>query len=132
MRMLVVALVGLFLGATLTLIAMNALRKGTAYPNGVMAVMAAQMKHLGESVKQNRCTPNDLQPRLLTLRQLANDLEPAFLPTLDDQRFGERAAAMRGAVDAALADLPDNCTAAGLALDNIGRTCKDCHRDFKN
>lgn len=132
MRVLVVALVALFLGAVLTLIGMNALRKGTAYPNGVMAVMAAQMKQLGDSVKQNRCSETDLQSRLFTLRQLGNDLEPAFLPTQDDERFIARAAEMRGAVGAVLADIPNECTAAGLALDAVGKTCQGCHRDFKN
>lgn len=132
MRVLVVALIGLFLGAVLTLIGMNALRKGTAYPNGVMAVMSAQMKQLGESVKQNRCSETDLQSRLLTLRQLGNDIEPAFLPTQDDERFIAHAAEMRGALDAVLADIPNECTAAGLALDKVGKTCQGCHRDFKN
>ena len=46
MRSLILVLIGFFLGAAVTLIGMNALRKGTAYPNGVMAVMGAQMKGL--------------------------------------------------------------------------------------
>lgn len=132
MRAVVVGLIGLFLGAVLTLVGMNALRKGTAYPNGVMAVMAAQMKQLGDAVKQNRCTEADLQSRLLTLRQLGNDLEPAFLPTQDDERFIAHAAEMRGALDAVLVDIPSGCTAAGLALDKVGKTCQGCHRDFKS
>ena len=87
MRSLVMLLIGLFVGFALTLVGMNALRKGTAYPNGVMAVMGAQMKALDQSLKQNRCAATDLTPRLQTLRHVANDLEPAFVPTAEAARF---------------------------------------------
>lgn len=132
MRALVVLLIGLVVGAALTLIGLNALRQGTAYPNGVMAVMAAQMKALDEATKQNRCTAADLTPRLQTLRALGNDLEPAFLPTQDDERFIAHSAELRGALDAALASPPSDCASARLSLDRVGKTCSACHRDFKN
>ena len=45
MRSLVALVVGLLMGGLLTLIGMNSLRKGTAYPNGTMAVMAAEKKY---------------------------------------------------------------------------------------
>ena len=132
MRSLVMLLVGLFVGFALTLVGMNALRKGTAYPNGVMAVMGAQLKALDQSLKQNRCAATDLTPRLQTLRHVANDLEPAFLPTADDDRFVEHASELRAALDAALQAPPSDCTAARVALDRVGAGCKACHTDFKN
>jgi hypothetical protein len=132
MRSVVLLLIGLFVGFAATLIGMNALRKGTAYPNGVMAVMGAQMKALDGSLKQNRCAATDLTPRLQTLRHVANDLEPAFLPTQDDDRFIEHASALRAAVDAALQAPPSDCTAAGVVLERVGEGCKACHTDFKN
>lgn len=132
MRSLVLVLIGLFVGFAATLIGMNALRKGTAYPNGVMAVMAAQMKALDESVKSNRCAATDLTPRLQTLRHVANDLEPAFLPTADDDRFAEHAGNLRAALDAALQAPPADCAAAGVALSKVGEGCKACHGEFKN
>lgn len=132
MRSLVLVLIGLFVGFAATLVGMNALRKGTAYPNGVMAVMGAQMKALDGSLKQNRCAATDLTPRLQTLRHVANDLEPAFFPTADDDRFAEHASKLRASLDAALQTPPADCTAAGVALSRIGESCKSCHTDFKN
>lgn len=131
MRSLILVLIGLFVGAACTLVAISALRQGTAYPNGVMAVMSAQMGALNESVKQNRCAATDLTPRLQTLRHLGNDLEPAFLPTEDDERFIAHATELRAALDAALATPPSDCAAAGVALDRIKNGCQACHRDFK-
>lgn len=131
MRSLILVLIGLFVGAACTLIAMSALRQGTAYPNGVMAVMSAQMRALDTSIKQNRCASADLAPRLQTLRHLGNDLEPAFLPTQDDERFIQHATTLRAALDAALAATPSDCAAAGVAVDRIQNGCQACHRDFK-
>ncbi|KAA2284452.1 cytochrome c [Arenimonas fontis] len=131
MRSVILVLIGLFLGVTGTLVLMNALRKGTAYPNGVMAVMSAQMGALNNSLKQNRCAATDLLPRLQTLRHLGNDLEPAFLPTQDDERFIRHASELRAAVDAALAATPSDCAAASVVINRIGGTCKACHDDFR-
>ena len=132
MRSLVLVLIGLFVGFAATLVGMNALRKGTAYPNGVMAVMGAQMKALDGSLKQNRCAAADLTPRLQTLRHVANDLEPAFFPTADDDRFAEHASNLRASLDAALRTPPTDCAAAGVALSRVGEGCKGCHAEFKN
>lgn len=131
MRSVILFLIGLVLGAALTLVGMNALRQGTAYPNGVMAVMAAQMKAMDKSMKQNRCAATDLLPRLQTLRHLGNDIEPAFLPTQDDERFIRHATDLRAALDAALASPPSDCAAAGVAVNRIGNACQACHQDFK-
>jgi hypothetical protein len=131
MRSLIVGVIGLVVGALCTLILINTLRQGTAYPNGVMAVMAAQMKGLNQSLKQNRCSAADLAPRLQTLRYLGNDIEPAFLPTADDERFIAHASQLRAALDAALSAPPADCAAARVVVDRVGSGCQDCHRDFK-
>ena len=131
MRSLVLLLIGLFVGFAVTLVGMNSLRKGTAYPNGVMAVMGAHMKALDTSLTQNRCAATDLTPRLQTLRHVGNDLEPAFLPTQDDELFSKHASAFRAALDAALRTPPADCAAAKVVVDRVGETCGACHRDFK-
>ncbi len=132
MRSLIALLVGLFLGGMLTVVALNSLRKGTAYPNGVMAVMAAQMGQLDEQVKSKACDAEALAPNLSTLAALGNDIEPAFLPTGDDARFSSLAGDYRAAVGVALAAAPANCEAASKALNAISATCKACHQEFKN
>jgi len=130
MRYLVLFLLGLAIGAALSVIAVNRIHEGQAYPHGVMAVMRAQMGALNGSIKQNRCTANDLQPRIQTLRSVANDIEPAFGE--DDERFIKHASALRAATDAALATPPGNCQSAAATLDRISETCAGCHKDFKD
>lgn len=131
MRSLIVGVIGLLVGAMCTLILINALRQGTAYPNGLMAVMSAQMKSLDQSLKRKRCAATDLTPPLTTLRHLANDLEPAFLPTQDDERFTAHSSELRAALDAALSAPPADCAAAAVLVDRVNSGCQACHRDFK-
>jgi cytochrome c556 len=131
MRLLVLFLVGLAVGALGTLIAINALNRGTAYPNAVMAMMGQQMKAIDRSVKANHCAATDLVPRLQTLRFVANDIEPAFAGDIDDPQFNRYAADLRAAADGALANPPVSCAAASATLSNLGKACDSCHRDFK-
>jgi hypothetical protein len=132
MRALVLFLIGLAVGALCTLIAVNALHRGTAYPNAVMAMMGQQMKALDGSVKASRCASTDLTPRLQTLRFVANDIEPAFTDLQSEAQFGRYAADLRAAADAALMTPPASCAAATAAVSNLGKACDSCHRDYKN
>lgn len=132
MRSLVLLLVGLFTGAALALIGTNYLRRGTAYPNGVMVVMGAQLKSMDRSITQARCTTPDFLPRLQTVRYIANEIEPAFAEMNEDTQFIRYASDLRAAVDTALATPPASCKAAAAALSQIDKTCDACHRDYKN
>ena len=132
MRYLILLLIGLAVGIIGTGIVMNAMNRETAYSKGVMAVMGAQMKALNKSVKENRCTANDLLPRFQTLRAVANDIEPAFMPTADDDKFGHRASDLRAAEDAALMTPLSTCATATAVIHKIGDTCGNCHQDFKD
>ena len=119
MRSLVLFLVGLAVGAMCTLIAVNALDRGTSHHDAVMALMGQQMKS------------TDLTPRLQTLRFVANDIEPAFPDLQAVEQFGRYAAGLRRAADAALMTPPANCAAAAAALTSLDKACDSCHRDFK-
>lgn len=132
MRALVLFLVGLAVGAACTLILINTLNRGTAYPNAVMAMMGQQMKALDASVKQSRCASTDLTPRLQTLRFVANDVETAFADMQDEAQFGRYASDLRAVADASLMAPPANCKAAAAALSNLGKACDSCHRDYKS
>ena len=131
MRSLVLVLVGLVVGALCTLIAVNAMHRGTAYPNAVMAMMGQQMKAMDKSVKASRCAATELSPRLQTLRLVANDIEPAFAGEHDEPQFGRYAADLRAAADAALMSPPATCAAASAVMSNLGKACDSCHRDFR-
>jgi cytochrome c556 len=132
MRSLVLLLVGLAVGAICALIAINALQRGTAYPNAVMAMMGQQMKAMDASVKQSRCASTDLTPRLQTLRFVANDIEPAFEDMKDEAQFGRYSSDLRAAADAALMAPPASCKAAAAVISNLGKACDSCHRDYKD
>lgn len=132
MRSLILLVVGLLVGALCTVIAINTLNRGTAYPNAVMALMGQQMKAMDTSIKQSRCASTDLTPRLQTLRFVANDIEPAFGDMKDEAQFGRYAADLRSAADAALMTPPANCAAATAALSKLDKACDSCHRDYKN
>ena len=71
MRSLVLFLVGLAVGAMCTLIAVNALDRGTSHHDAVMTLMGQQMKSIDQSIKASRCASTDLMPRLQTLLRLA-------------------------------------------------------------
>jgi hypothetical protein len=131
-RSLILFLVGLAIGAICTVIAVNALHRGTAYPNAVMAMMGQQMKALDQSVKASRCASTDLTPRLQTLRFVANDLEPAFSEMQDKAQFARYSSDLRAAADQALMAPPANCKAAVAAINNLDKACDSCHRDYKN
>lgn len=132
MRVFVLFLVGLAVGALCTAILINTLNRGTAYPNAVMAVMGQQMKSMDRSIKQSRCAPSDLTPRLQTLRFVANDIEPSFEDMQGDAQFGRYSSDLRAAADAALMTPPASCTAASAALSRLDKACDACHRDYKN
>ncbi len=132
MRSLILLLVGLFMGAALTLIGMNYLRRGTSYPEGVMAVMGGQVKGVDDAIGKNRCSSADLLPRLQTLRYVADEIEPAFVDMEKDTQFIRYASDLRAAVDASLSAPPASCKAAAAAISQIDKTCDACHRDYKN
>jgi hypothetical protein len=125
-------LVGLAVGAICTVIAVNAMYRGTSYPSAVMAMLGQQMKALDQSVKASRCASTDLTPRLQTLRFIANDLEPAFVDMQDEAQFGRYSSDLRAAADQALMAPPSNCKAAAAAISNLDKACDSCHRDYKN
>lgn len=131
MRSLILLLLGLVVGALGTAITINALHRGTAYPHGVMAVLGAQLQAVDQSLKQNRCAPTDLIPRLQTVRYVANDIEPAFADRITDAQFGRYASDLRAAADAALMAPPGSCPAATAILNKLDQACDNCHRDFR-
>lgn len=130
MRYVVILLVGAFVGAMLTVITLNALRQGTAVPNGVMAVMQYHINSIRTDVAAQRCS--DAEPHFQTLRALANDIEPVFLPTgSDDVLFARYAGQMRNRLDEALKSGASECRVLTEQLGRVGDGCKACHRDFK-
>lgn len=131
-RYLFLLLLGLAIGVVATVMALRALEaRKDHFPAALMEVQGWHMGQLKAAMEQNRCNPTDVLPHLQALRMTSNDLEPAFADLRDDERFKSAAAAMRGAVDKAIAAPPMSCESLAGTMKSIGDTCKGCHRDFK-
>jgi hypothetical protein len=133
MRIIALLLLGFVIGAMATVITLNALRQGTAFLQGVMAVKGYHMARLRDAVVIEPCQPDRIAHHLRALRVLADDIEPAFLPDgMTDPIFSRYAMQMGERVDALLAALPAaDCPALRGSLGDIGDGCKACHRDYK-
>jgi hypothetical protein len=130
-RYLYLFLIGLVVGGVLTAIVIFQVQKGRdKFPESVMNVMARHSRDLRQNVERNRCATTDTVPHLLTLRTMANDLEPAFAGLADDKRFVQHASQLRARLDAALETPPANCASAADMVKTLKETCNACHRDF--
>lgn len=125
-------LLGLVVGVIATIMAMRAIdARRDKFPGSLMHVQQWHLAQLRTDIGANRCTRNDALPHLQALRLMANDLEAAFPDLADDQRFAGHSRDLRARLDAAVADPPADCEAAGSALAAIGEGCKACHQDFR-
>ena len=131
MRIIVMFVLAMILGIVGTLVAMNAMNRQTPWSRATMTVIGRQMRGIDQNLKANRCSVADFQPKLQTLRAVANDIEPAFAEQVSDPQFNRYAADLRAAADTALASPPATCKAASEALTRLDKTCDSCHRDFR-
>lgn len=126
-----VLLLGLVIGAIATVMIVRALEaRKDHYPDAVMHVMAAHVAALKRNVAGNRCAATDTLPHLQTLRQLSNDLEPAFGELGRETNFTRHASGLRASLDSTLASPPLNCQGVQAALAKIGESCQNCHNEF--
>ncbi|MCF7220607.1 hypothetical protein [Marilutibacter chinensis] len=134
-RYLFLLILGLVLGVIATVMALRAIEARKTIddrlPDAVMHVQQWHLDKLQASLKQNRCAATDTLPHLRTLREMANDLEPAFPDLRDDERFVQSASKLRATLDTALANPPLNCAGVEAVAKDIGNACKACHQDFR-
>ncbi|HST44241.1 MAG TPA: hypothetical protein VLK29_03350 [Luteimonas sp.] len=135
-RYLFVFLLGLAIGIVLLVMALRAwdARKTwqDRYPTAVMQVMQAHVEQLRATTLANRCAATDTLPQFKALRELANDLEPAFPDLSREQDFATSARGLRGSLDQALASPPLNCAGVTAALESVGENCSACHQAYRN
>jgi cytochrome c556 len=133
MRFARLILLGIAIGAFGTVAVLNALRAGTAFPRGVMAVSGHHMAGMRDAVLASPCQPDQVTRHLQALRVLADDIDPAFLPDgMQDPTFSRYAADLRQRLDAAIARVPTaDCAALSIELGNVNDGCKACHRDYR-
>jgi cytochrome c556 len=132
MRMLVMLVLGIAIGAFGTVTALSALRQGTAPNKGAMALTGHHFAGLRRMGDGGRCDADAIATHLRQMRAVANDLESTFLPTgADDDLFRRHSGDYRTALDHALASPPAQCDALARAVREVGARCKACHRDFR-
>jgi len=135
MRAAILLALGLFIGVMATVMTLGALRQGTPFHQGLMSVMGhhlASLRAMGAlDTPPEACSAERIGAHLAMLRLAGDDLEAAFLPTMNDERFRQYAGNYRDALDAAIAQPPASCEAAAVRAAELGDSCSACHRDFR-
>ncbi|UPG88728.1 cytochrome c [Luteibacter aegosomaticola] len=129
MRTLLLVVLGLAIGAMGATFAISALRQGTPFHDGVMAVMQHHMGALRANVRANQCDAKVSATRLGRMRQEAGDIGEAF-PGMD-AGFSTAARTLATALDDAVAAGPGTCEALTAALKPVGEACSACHQHYR-
>ena len=134
-RYFFVFLIGLFVGIVGVVMVLRVLEGRKTwedrFPKAAMTVMSAHVAQLRASVENNRCGASDVIPHVLTLRALANDVEPAFPGLRDDARFVQHAGQLRATLDGVLSAPPLACAGTAAALKQVDEGCTACHQEFR-
>lgn len=132
MRSVVVLLTGLLIGALGATMALRSLSAGSEYPKGVMALMGKHFGALRKAAEAGTCDAAVTTTHAATLRQVALDIEPAFLPgSGDDALFRRHAEDLRTRITGLESVLGQGCAPLVEANAAIGKSCKQCHTDFR-
>ena len=129
MRPLLLVLLGLVVGAMGATFALSALRQGTPFHRGVMAVMQYHLGALRANVRAKQCDGKGALSRLSRMRTMAGDIHEAF-PGMD-RPFYEAADRLGKALDGAAASAPATCEALTRALAPVDDACQSCHRQYR-
>ncbi|MBK9495042.1 MAG: hypothetical protein BWZ07_01151 [Alphaproteobacteria bacterium ADurb.BinA280] len=132
MRALAFLVVGLMLGALISVTALNVLNRGPQTHKAVMLMMKYQVD-TARSVIDPGC-PNgaSAQRQFATLRALSDDLDAIFVPRgFDKELFGKQSQQMRDRLDKALQTDWSGCPQQVEALNLVRQGCKSCHDEFE-
>jgi cytochrome c556 len=132
MRMIGMLLLGLAIGAFGAVTIVSGMKQEVPYARAVMALSAQHFGALRKMHEAGQCDAEPIAAHLRSLRALAEDLEPAFVPTGgDDALFRRHGTEFASRVDAAMLAAPATCDALQDAIGRVGGGCKACHQDFK-
>ncbi|TCV97199.1 cytochrome c' [Luteibacter rhizovicinus] len=129
MRALLLIVLGLAVGAMGATFAFSALRQGTPYHRGVMAVMQHHVGVLRNSLRSQQCDGPATAARLARLTSAAADIEEAF-PSMD-KGFYDAARQLDTALAGATKAAPATCAALTVALKPVSDACQSCHQNFR-
>jgi cytochrome c556 len=129
MRALLLVILGLAVGAMGATFALSALRQGTPFHSGVMAVMQHHMGALRTKVRAKQCDAKGNTDHLTRMRDAAGDIREAF-PDMEPAFFQADDTLIKS-LDGALAAAPGTCEALVAALKPVGDACQSCHQQFR-
>ncbi len=129
MRALLLVILGLAVGAMGATFALSALRQGTPFHSGVMAVMQHHMGVLRGNVRAKQCDAKGSADHLSRMRETAGDIRQAF-PDMEPAFFQADDGLLK-ALDGAIAAAPGTCEALVAALKPVGDACQSCHQQFR-
>ncbi|MDQ0008894.1 hypothetical protein J2T07_001053 [Luteibacter jiangsuensis] len=129
MRPLLLVILGLVVGAMGATFALSALRQGTPFHLGVMAVMQHHMGVLRANVRAKQCDAKGSLAHLSRMRENAGDVREAF-PGMDAPFYGG-GDKLVAAIDDAISHAPGSCAALAGVLAPIGEACQACHQQYQ-
>src|ERR1700754_3595946 len=129
MRPLLLVILGLVVGAMGATFALSALRQGTPFHDGVMAVMQHHMDALRANVRAKQCDAKASATHLTRMLGTAGDLREAFVDM--DEPFYTAGGKLVSALDGAVAAAPATCEALAASLKPVGEACQACHRQYR-
>jgi cytochrome c556 len=129
MRALLLVILGLAVGAMGATFAISALRQGTPFHNGVMAVMQHHIGALRANVRAKQCDAKGNGAHLARMRETAGDIREAF-PDMEPA-FIQADDGLLKSLDGALAAAPATCEALVAALKPVGDACQSCHQQYR-
>lgn len=126
MRLVILFVLGLAIGAIATANIVSALRQRDAYPRGLMNVMQHDLGTLREAARTQHCDAGTTAS-LDRLRGLASGIEPAVYGSdPPEPAFADYARKLRDAIPATL-----ECKDLQHATNRMGAACDTCHRQYR-
>ncbi len=129
MRVALLILLGLAIGAVGTANIMTALHARNPMPDAVMTTMDYHMARLRGAIKAGQCNVPAVTHHLERVQSSSSDITAVF--GIDAKDFTDDAAQLRQRTQAALAAAPTTCAALAAAIKPITQTCDGCHRQYR-
>jgi cytochrome c556 len=129
MRVALLILLGLAIGAVATVNVMNTLRARNPMPEAVMTTMDYHMAQLRRAIKAGQCSAPVVAHHLQRMHSTASDIVPVF--GISEKDFTDDATQLLDRTQAAITAAPATCAALGAAIKPIGETCKSCHQQYR-
>lgn len=132
MRLLIVLIIGIVVGALCGSMAARSIAMTHAYPRGVMAVLQVRLanaRHAVEAVPA--CDPIRTASELAALASFLPEISPA-LNAQDEPRLLELSQQMQAAsASVGGSDATASCAELARRIERIGRACEACHQEYR-